>query len=179
MSEKVLINVATMDAFADWIRGQKGSSAKMLPSEMLTALNTIVGLPSGIKKLTYGTFTPSSSTTSSHTIQHGLGEMPDMYIVFDATKWTTVTSSSPYAYIFLPVSASFTNNGANFAYNNIVAALYDNNGYGSASMTTCISNKPSSDYCTNTNIILNRPISNAGNTVTAKHKYKWICCKFA
>ncbi len=174
MAEKVLINVATMDAFADWIRGQKGSSATMLPSEMVAALNTIKGLPSGIKSIATGTFTPSSDQIGDYTISHGLGETPDFYVVYITSSISTAPSVyAPITILFCPCSDNFS--GLKYTHL-FMYSTYRSGSWGTE--MTGVKSTTVGNYVTSSQIILRIPATNVP-TVIGKLKYRWICGKFA
>ena len=174
MSEKVLINISTMEAFADWIRSQKGTSATMLPSEMLAALETIVGLPGGIKSIATGTFTPSSNQTGDYAISHGLGETPDFYVVYITSSISTAPSAyTPITTLFCPCTDKIS--GQSYT------RLFMYSTYYSSAWRTEITGVKSANvgtYATSSQIIMHI-LATSAPTVIGKLKYRGICGKFA
>lgn len=81
----------TLTGLADAIRSKTGTTDPMTLAGMITAVQGIEtggGLPSGIRKLDYGTFIPATSTVYAYThkIYHGLGEVPDFAVIFRSDK---------------------------------------------------------------------------------------------
>ena len=78
--EKGLITQATLTGIADAIRSKAGTSASMRPNEMAALIQSI----SGGGKVAAGSVTPSGSYTSSVTITHNLGAVPNLIAIFAA-----------------------------------------------------------------------------------------------
>lgn len=84
---KGLITQATLTGIADAIRAKAGTSAAMRPDEMAALIQSI----SGGGKVAFGSVTPSGSYTTSVTITHNLGVVPNLIAIFIA-KSITATS---------------------------------------------------------------------------------------
>ena len=73
-----LIKDSTLTAIANAIREKTETTATMLPSEMAALIQGISGA-----KVTYGAVTYSKSNSEqSATIAHGLGEPPNLFVMF-------------------------------------------------------------------------------------------------
>lgn len=77
---KGIITQATLTGIADAIRAKAGTSAAMRPDEMAALIQSI----SGGGKVAAGSVTPSGSYTSSVTITHNLGAVPNLIAIFAA-----------------------------------------------------------------------------------------------
>ena len=77
---KGLITQATLTGIADAIRAKTGTSAAMRPDEMAALIQSI----SGRGKVAFGSVTPSGNYTSSVTITHNLGVVPNLIVIFIA-----------------------------------------------------------------------------------------------
>ena len=77
---KGLITQATLTGIADAIRAKTGTSDAMRPDEMAALIQSI----SGGGKVAFGSVTPSGSYTSSVTITHNLGVVPNLIAIFAA-----------------------------------------------------------------------------------------------
>ena len=75
---KGLVKDSTLTAIANAIREKTETTATMLPSEMAALIQGISGA-----KVTYGAVTYSKSNSErSVTIAHGLGEPPNLFVMF-------------------------------------------------------------------------------------------------
>lgn len=82
---------------ANAIRTKTGKSAKLTLDQMVTEIASISGggggLPTGISKFDFGTFTVNSAfTTTRQTYNHNLGVTPDLMIVWTPSNIATTYS---------------------------------------------------------------------------------------
>lgn len=187
MADKGLIEKSTMEAIADWIREQTGSSAKMLPSEMIAALETIGGLPAALKSIDSGTVT-SASTKASYNITHNLGERPDFYLVMAVNPQPFNTDQVAYAHFF--IVQSYYNYTANANLPNLDTALrlwFYRTKTTSNTWVSVDKDYPDSstisEHATSTKLVLKQYTTSSTsyvcNALGAGFTYKWICGKFA
>lgn len=105
-----IIQDSTLTAIADAIREKTGGTAVLTPAEMatmITGIETGGGLPDGVSAIASGTFTPTSTITTSYSVEHGLGTTPDFFIV-------VASDTIPYGNAFM--HESFVR--FSFSYNN-------------------------------------------------------------
>lgn len=90
-----------LTAIANAIRSKTGKSGKMTLEQMVTEINSISGggLPSGFTAIAKGSHTISTAVTgsSTFTISHNLGYVPDMFL-FYAKSNIAVAYSMLYAF---------------------------------------------------------------------------------
>lgn len=82
---KGLITQTTLTGIADAIRAKTGTSDAMRPDEMAALIQSI----SGGGKVAAGSVTPSGNYTSSVTITHNLGVVPNLIAIFAADVIST------------------------------------------------------------------------------------------
>lgn len=123
---KGLINNSTLTDIANAIRAKMGTSDAMLPSEMASLIQSIsVGY-----KVAWGSFTPSGSYTTTVTITHNLGVVPNLIAIFPSAGMGSYNSrlislsvmpgdqyitQVYYSDMATILSTSLTNNATNLA----------------------------------------------------------------
>lgn len=85
---KGLIKDSTLTAIANAIREKTETTGTMLPSEMAALIQGITGA-----KVTYGTVTYTDYQIT-RTITHGLGEIPNLFVMFADSPNSSYTSNS-------------------------------------------------------------------------------------
>lgn len=162
-----IIQDTTLTAIADAIREKAGGTAALTPAAMVTAIEGIEtggGLPDGISAIASGTFTPTSNITSRYSVAHGLGVIPNFFIV-------TVVGSFTYGSAFVSsyfVRANHTDSGNN-KYIGTQQQRYLNGSKGSASSSSGIT--AISNVADSTNIIV--PAFSSGRLLSGV-EYRWI-----
>lgn len=155
------IDDATLTAIANAIRGKNGSSSKYTPAQMATAIAAISGggggLPSGIAKIAEGTYTVASDfTTTTQTVTHNLGVVPDFLIIWKdgsnvattySMLWAMRSSRMPYR------SSSYTS-----------FMCY----HGNSTTSTTLTNSNNANYG-----IGNSPTATTFNLQSASTSYYW------
>ena len=89
----------TLTSLADAIRDKSGTTDPMTLAGMITAVQGIEtggGLPTGIRKLDYGSFNVASDQrVYGYNVSHSLGEIPDFAILYSDTLTNPTGESYP------------------------------------------------------------------------------------
>lgn len=128
------IEDTTLTAIANAIRGKNGSSSKYTPAQMATAIAAISGggggLPTGIAAMKYGTVTIASDIMGASTFQvtHGLGETPDMFMI-----WSPVNVATTYSILAMVRGPQFAWRGSTY----LTDVFYHGNSTTTVTGTSC------------------------------------------
>ena len=115
--------MATAESVKTKIRGlidSANTATGNTDTDLTTAVSSLIagygsgggGLPNGITALSSGTFTPAADQTSKFAISHGLGTMPNFFMIFAEGVPLSAEDFSQYCVSQFALAQSFTDNSS-------------------------------------------------------------------
>lgn len=93
-----LVQSENLSAVANAIRSKGETSAQLtFPNGFIDAIGAIKGLPDGVLKLAYGTYTPTSSGNYSISMKHNFGVYPSFALFFAELNGISMADFGQYS----------------------------------------------------------------------------------
>lgn len=169
-----------IQAIADAIRAKNGTSDTYTVAQMAAAVRSISGegggegLPSGISAVSAGSYTPASTMTTDVTMNHGLGVVPDLIVVYSPDFTFGASNQSGEAQALVGVMAIIDGVTSSMGYRDIVLHKNTNGGWTAPAYTG--TSYGIGDLPTTTSFTIKCASS---YKMLAGKTYKWIAVKFA
>lgn len=160
MADNRVVDITQLEAdltsIADAIRAKaKSSDSIAFPSDFVSAIASIAGLPSEIAEISTGVYVPAGTTSA--TIAHGLSQKPHFAIIFAPIISTTGIAAVAIA------------TGTKEDSSEYILRAYS--GYAGSAWTNC--SQPTYASLTATYIM-----TGSNRTLTAGTTYYWVCGVF-